>query len=169
MMTTAECRTGSPSSRTSPIGSGKKRNFSKIEAGKLEISPIEFNLRDSLTDTVKSLAVRADQKGLETTCQIPPSLPASVIGDPYRLRQILVNLVGNAIKFTDNGEVRVRVEEESRTDDDIALHFTVADTGIGIAPEKQQMVFQAFVQADGSTTRYYGGTGLGLTISSRLV
>jgi PAS domain S-box-containing protein len=144
-------------------------DYSKIEAGKLEVDAIDFNLGDSLGDTMKTLSLRAHQKGLELAFEIGPEVPDAVIGDPGRLRQIVVNLVGNAIKFTEQGEVVLRVETESRTDDQIWLHVVVADTGIGIPAEKQSAIFEAFNQADGSMTRKYGGTGLGLTISSRLV
>jgi two-component system sensor histidine kinase/response regulator len=144
-------------------------DYSKIEAGKLEIDVIDFNLADSLGDTMKTLSLRAHEKGLELAFQIEPDVPGAVLGDPGRLRQIIVNLVGNAIKFTEKGEVVTYVKTESRTEKDILLHFTVADTGIGIPAEKQTSIFEAFQQADGSMTRKYGGTGLGLTISSRLV
>ena len=144
-------------------------DYSKIEAGKLEIDAIDFNLGDSLGDTMKTLSLRAHQKGLELAFEIEPDVPDALVGDPGRLRQIIVNLVGNAIKFTEQGEVVLHVKTESRTADDIHLHFTVADTGIGIPAEKQTSIFEAFKQADGSMTRKYGGTGLGLTISSRLL
>ena len=144
-------------------------DYSKIEAGKLEFDAISFNLGDCLGDTMKTLSLRAHQKDLELAFEIEPDVPDGLIGDPGRLRQIIVNLVGNAIKFTEQGEVVLRVENESRTEDAIQLHFTVADTGIGIPTERQAAIFEAFKQADGSMTRKYGGTGLGLTISSRLV
>ncbi|MBZ5695902.1 MAG: response regulator [Acidobacteriia bacterium] len=144
-------------------------DYSKIEAGKLEIDAIDFNLGDSLGDTMKTLSLRAHQKGLELAFEIEPSVPDAVVGDPGRLRQIIVNLVGNGIKFTEQGEVVVYVKTVSRTQDQVKLQFTVADTGIGIPMEKQTSIFEAFNQADGSMTRKYGGTGLGLTISSRLV
>ncbi len=144
-------------------------DFSKIEAGKLEIDAIEFNLGDNLGDTMKTLSLRAHQKGLELAYDIHPEVPHAVVGDPGRLRQIIVNLVGNAIKFTEKGEVIVHVETDSRTEDHVQLHFIVADTGIGIPADKRAAIFEAFTQADGSMTRTYGGTGLGLTISSRLV
>jgi len=144
-------------------------DYSKIEAGKLGIDAIDFNLGDSLGDTMKTLSLRAHQKGLELAFEIKPDVPDGLVGDPGRLRQIIVNLVGNAVKFTEQGEVVLYVETESRTKDDIHLRFTVADTGIGVAPEKQAVIFEAFNQADSSMTRKYGGTGLGLTISSRLV
>ncbi len=144
-------------------------DYSKIEAGKLEFDAIGFNLGDCLGDTMKTLSLRAHQKGLELAFEIEPDVPDGLIGDPGRLRQIIVNLVGNAIKFTEQGEVVLRVENQSRTEDAIQLHFTIADTGIGIPVERQAAIFEAFKQADGSMTRKYGGTGLGLTISSRLV
>jgi len=144
-------------------------DFSKIEAGKLDLEPIPFKFRDSLDETLKLLALRADQKNLELTCDIRPEVPEAVVADPTRLRQIILNLVGNAIKFTPRGEVGLEVGVESKTPDQARLHFTVRDTGIGIAPDKQKTIFEAFSQGDGSTTRLFGGTGLGLTISSRLV
>jgi len=144
-------------------------DYSKIEAGKLEIDQMEFNLGDNLGDTMKTLSLRANQKGLELACDLQPDVPDALVGDPGHLRQIIVNLVGNAIKFTEKGEVVVYVQADSRTNDDIQLHFTIADTDIGIPAEKQTAIFEAFTQADGSMSRTYGGTGLGLTISSRLV
>ena len=144
-------------------------DFSKIEAGKLDLDSVEFDLRDSLEETMKTLALRADQKGLELLCEVRAEVPEVVCGDPTRLRQVLVNLVGNAIKFTETGEVAVRVDSEALDAEAPTLHFTVRDTGIGIPAEKQRLVFEAFSQADPSTTRKYGGTGLGLTISMRLV
>ena len=144
-------------------------DFSKIEAGRFDLDHASFDLRESLGDTVKSLALRAHRKHLELACHVRPDVPEFVVGDRYRLRQIIVNLVGNAIKFTDVGEVVVDVSCDSRTDDTIVLHLVVRDTGIGIRPEKQQAVFEAFEQADESTTRRFGGTGLGLAISNRLV
>jgi signal transduction histidine kinase/CheY-like chemotaxis protein len=144
-------------------------DFSKIEAGKLRLEGIDFDLRDSLGDTMKTLALRAQQKGLELACFVAHDVPDRVEGDPGRLRQIVVNLVGNAIKFTERGEVVVRVENHTRGADAASLHFAVHDTGIGVPAEKQQAIFNAFEQEDASTTRRYGGTGLGLAISSRLV
>jgi len=144
-------------------------DFSKIEARKFELDRVEFDLRETLEDSMKSLALRAAENQLELACQIPEDAPVRLMGDPARLRQIIVNLAGNAIKFTDRGEVVLRVETQTRTEKDTLLHFTVADTGIGIPPEKQQMIFEAFNQADSSTARKYGGTGLGLTISFELV
>ena len=144
-------------------------DFSKVEAGRLELDRIEFRLRYTLEDTLKILSLQAHRKGLELLCHVPPDVPEVLIGDPGRLRQILVNLVGNAIKFTEQGEVAVRVETESQADDEVQLHFAVHDTGLGIAPEKQRGIFEAFAQVDGSSTRRYGGSGLGLTISSQLI
>ena len=144
-------------------------DFSKIEAGKLEIDPSEFRLRDKLATTMKSLGLRAAEKNLELICDFKPAVPDELIGDINRLRQIIVNLVGNAIKFTDEGEVELVVDCESAGDGEIALHFAVRDTGIGIPAEKRQRIFEAFEQADASMSRRFGGTGLGLAISSRLV
>jgi PAS domain S-box-containing protein len=143
-------------------------DFSKIEAGKLDLDPVEFSLRDDLEVAMKALAVRAHKKGLELACHIPPEAPEILLGDPGRLRQIVVNLIGNAIKFTAQGEVVMRVAVEWQLEDEICLHFAVTDTGIGISPEKQQLIFNPFTQADSSTTRQFGGTGLGLAISSQL-
>ena len=143
-------------------------DFSKIEAGRLDIDPIAFSLRDSLGAAIKPFGIKADQKGLELACQVDPAVPDHLYGDPARLRQIVVNLVGNALKFTEKGEVVVTAAIESRSADGLILHFAVRDTGIGIAADKQTMIFESFTQADGSTTRKYGGTGLGLTISARL-
>jgi PAS domain S-box-containing protein len=144
-------------------------DFSKIEAGKLDLDPIPFLLRDAVCDTLKSVALRAHAKGLELTCDIPATVPDAVVGDAGRLRQILTNLVGNAIKFTEKGEVGVRLELLSEADGIFGIRFSVRDTGIGIPKEKQGTIFDPFTQADGSTTRRFGGTGLGLTISTRLV
>ncbi len=144
-------------------------DFSKIEAGKLEFESIEFNLRGSLKTAVKVLALRAHEKGLELNCRVRPEVPEAVVGDPSRLRQIIVNLVGNAVKFTEKGEVTVDVQLESEEPASVVLHFSVTDTGIGIPAERREVIFDAFAQADGSTTRRYGGTGLGLTVSKRLV
>ncbi len=144
-------------------------DFSKIEAGKLELDSIEFNLRDSLEQTVKSFVPRARDKGLNFDSEVHPAVPAAVCGDPLRLRQIVTNLLGNALKFTDTGGVVLRVEVESRENGRVRLHFSVSDTGIGIPAEKQRSIFDAFAQADSSMTRKFGGTGLGLSISTRLV
>jgi two-component system sensor histidine kinase/response regulator len=143
-------------------------DFSKIEAGKVDLDLADFNLRDSLEETMKTLALRTDEKGLELLCEIAPSVPDVVRGDSNRLRQVVVNLLGNAIKFTDKGEVALNVQVDAEDGNERILHFTVSDSGIGIPPEKQKLIFQPFAQADNSTTRKYGGTGLGMTISSRL-
>ena len=144
-------------------------DFSKIEAGKLEFEVIEFEPRQTVEAMLKLLGVRAAAKNLELACHFAPDVPARVLGDPGRLRQVLLNLTGNAIKFTDRGEVAIRVEQTSEAADGIELHFSIKDTGIGIPMAKQQHVFSAFAQADSSSTRIFGGTGLGLTISSQLV
>ncbi|MGA7188268.1 MAG: response regulator [Candidatus Acidiferrales bacterium] len=144
-------------------------DFSKIEAGKIDLEAVDFNLRDCLEATLKTLAVRGDEKGLELLCEIAPEVPEIVQADSSRLRQILTNLIGNAIKFTDAGEVALRVQVDAIDGESRLLLFVVSDTGIGIPPEKQKLIFDPFTQADTSTTRKYGGTGLGLTISSRLV
>ena len=144
-------------------------DFSKIEAGKLSLEPIDFHLRQTLGATLKTLALRAHQKGIELTHQVQPTVPESLVGDSGRLRQILVNLVGNAIKFTQQGEVVVRVEMERQTPQEVWLHVAVSDTGIGIPGEQQHLILEPFTQADGSTTRKYGGTGLGLAISKQLI
>ena len=144
-------------------------DFSKIEARKLQLDHVGFELRDALEDTMRVLAPRAYKKGIELACQIDPGVPDRLVGDPLRLRQIVLNLVGNAIKFTDHGEVVVRAQPASRYGGKVQVHFSVRDTGIGIPPEKQQLIFEAFSQADSSTTRRYGGTGLGLAISAQLV
>jgi two-component system sensor histidine kinase/response regulator len=143
-------------------------DFSKIEAGRLELDNGAFELPDVIGDASKALALRAHEKGLELGFRIGSGVPPSLIGDSLRLRQILLNLVGNAIKFTDKGEVFVLVDAMEIGDPDLRLHFQVRDTGMGIPTEKQRMIFDAFAQADGSSTRKYEGTGLGLTISSRL-
>jgi len=144
-------------------------DFSKIEAGKLEFESIEFSFRSSLEATLKLLAPRAHEKGLELNCRVEPEVPEVLIGDPSRFRQIIVNLVGNAIKFTERGEVTVQVEQQPEKAGGVVLHVSVADTGIGIPENKLDAIFGAFTQADGSTTRRYGGTGLGLSISRQLV
>jgi PAS domain S-box-containing protein len=157
-------------------------DFSKIEAGKLQLDPGPFPLRDSLADTLRTLSLRAQQKGLELACRIAPDVPEVVVGDIGRLRQVLVNLVGNAIKFTEHGEVVVRVSSAAcglagdSTEGaakpqaaEVELGFEVSDTGIGIPPDKQGLIFEPFEQVDGSVSRRYGGTGLGLAISSQLV
>ncbi len=143
-------------------------DFSKIEAGKIDIETIGLDLRECVETTLKTLALRADEKGIELLCDIADDVPASVRGDSVRLGQMLTNLVGNAIKFTNEGQVAVKVEVESKYSDTTVLHFVVSDTGIGIPKEKQKAIFESFTQADTSTTREFGGTGLGLTITSRL-
>src|SRR5262249_39921031 len=148
-------------------------DFSKIEARKLQLEAVDFRLRDALGDTVRTLAVRAQEKGLELACHIRPDVPDALVGDAGRLRQVLVHLVGNAVKFTEQGEVVVQVSSAAcglagpssakpqAAEAEVALHFEVSDTGIGIPPDKVGRIFQPFEQADGSTTRRYGGTGLG--------
>jgi signal transduction histidine kinase len=144
-------------------------DFSKIEAGKLELDPVPFRLRDCLGDALRTCAIRAHEKGLALTQEVAEDVPDYLTGDPGRLRQIVLNLVGNAIKFTKYGEVAMRVRIEHRGEDAALLHVSVRDTGIGIPPEKHALIFESFSQADGSTTRRYGGTGLGLSISKRLI
>lgn len=144
-------------------------DFSKIEARKLTLGPAPFDLRQSLSDPLKALGLRAHEKRLELVLDARADVPEAVVGDPVRLRQIVVNLVGNAVKFTEEGEVVLRIDVTKRTEDTVTLHFVVRDTGIGIPEDKQSLIFDAFVQGDSSTTRRSGGTGLGLAISSRLV
>lgn len=144
-------------------------DFSKAEAGELQLDRVDFNLRDTLEDTVKAFGARAAQKGLELSCEVERNVPEVVVGDPTRLRQVLVNLLGNAIKFTEQGEVVLQAEAEAPGPEGLYLHFVIRDTGIGVPITKQKVIFEAFSQADGSTTRKFGGTGLGLAISSRLV
>jgi signal transduction histidine kinase/CheY-like chemotaxis protein/HPt (histidine-containing phosphotransfer) domain-containing protein len=144
-------------------------DLSKVEAGKLDLEDLPIVLQRHLSATLRSLAARADEKGLELACRIGPNVPNVVVGDPNRLRQILLNLVGNAVKFTKKGEIIVQVDVLSTSPTHTDLQFLVRDTGIGIDPEKQHLIFDAFEQADSSTTRRYGGTGLGLVISKRLV
>jgi len=144
-------------------------DYSKIEAGRLDLDPISFRVRESLALTVKPLAVRAHQKGLEFTCHTDPDVPDQIIADPTRLRQVVTNLLGNAIKFTDRGAIGLEIAVATREEDRLQLHFAISDTGIGIPAEKQRLIFEAFSQADTSTARRFGGTGLGLSISSRLV
>jgi PAS domain S-box-containing protein len=144
-------------------------DFSKIEAGKLDIEEVPFDLRRMVEDTLRAMDLRARQKGLDLRCQLPPDLPRIMKGDPGRLRQVLVNLLANAIKFTGAGTVLVSVAMGEEQDGISDITFAVADTGIGIPAEKQRLIFEAFAQVDGSTTRQYGGTGLGLTICRRLV
>jgi len=144
-------------------------DFSKIEAGKLELEEHSFDLRDSIGDTLQTLSVRAADKGLELAFRIAPDIPQVLVGDVARLRQVIVNLVGNAIKFTSEGEIVVDVSTRSEERDSVVLHFSVRDTGVGIPKDKQDRVFEVFTQADASTTRRFGGTGLGLSISRRIV
>ncbi len=144
-------------------------DFSKIEAGKLEIEAIGFGLRGTLEPALKLLALRAHPKGLALNCVIAPDVPDDLVGDPNRLRQVVLNLINNALKFTEHGEVTLRVARDAPDPESSCLHFTVEDTGIGIPVEKQAHIFEAFTQVDGSTTRRYGGTGLGLTICRQLV
>jgi signal transduction histidine kinase len=135
----------------------------------MELESLSFSLRDCIGGTLKPLGIRADQKGVELIADIPADVPDHLVGDPMRLRQIVINLTDNAIKFTEHGEVVVKVATESLADGETELHFSVTDTGIGIPTEKQAQIFEAFAQVDGSTTRNYGGTGLGLAIATRLI
>jgi len=144
-------------------------DLSKVEARKLDLYPEEFSLRETVEGAAQLMLSRAREKDLKLTCRIEDTVPDALIGDAMRLGQVLLNLIGNGVKFTHHGEVEVRVSRQALTAESVELHFAVRDTGIGIAPEKQALIFQAFAQADGSMTRRFGGTGLGLTISSRLV
>ncbi len=144
-------------------------DFSKIEAGRLEFESTDFQLRGNLDETIKAALFRAGQKGLDLSCQVHADVPDGLRGDPMRLRQVIVNLIGNAIKFTAQGQVTIRVEDEDEADERTCLHFAVSDTGIGIPADQQKSIFEAFTQGDSSMNRRYGGTGLGLAISSRLV
>lgn len=145
-------------------------DFSKIEAGKLDLHPVSFNLLESVQQIVRIFQIRASQKHLELSCNVQADLPETIIGDDTRLRQVLINLLGNALRFTEQGQVMIQVAlQEWRGPDACVIEFSVRDTGIGIPRDKQKIIFEAFSQADGSTTRNFGGTGLGLTISSRLV
>jgi two-component system, sensor histidine kinase and response regulator len=144
-------------------------DFSKIEAGRIDLEEIDFDLNECIEGALKTLALRADEKGLELLCEVAPEVSETVVGDPGRLRQILINLVGNALKFTLEGEVSLKVQVEESSEKSALLHFTVSDTGVGIAQEKLKSIFESFSQADTSTTREFGGTGLGLTISKRLI
>jgi PAS domain S-box-containing protein len=144
-------------------------DFSKIEAGKIDLENIDFNLRETMELTMKTMALRADEKGLELVCDISPDVPEGIRGDPTRLRQVVINLIGNAIKFTETGEVGLKVGVAQSESGERSLDFTVSDTGVGIPSEKQKSIFEPFSQADTSTTRKYGGTGLGLSISVRLI
>jgi two-component system, sensor histidine kinase and response regulator len=144
-------------------------DFSKIEAGKLEMETLPFQLRDSLDESMRLLSFRAHQKGLELVYDVEADVPDALMGDAGRIRQILINLVGNSIKFTQRGEIYVNVAQKTRDDGTVGLHFAVKDTGVGIPRDKQEKIFDAFSQADGSMARKYGGTGLGLAICTRLV
>ncbi len=144
-------------------------DFSKIEAGKVEFESLPFSVHDVVLEAVRFLAVGAHKKGLELIADVRPDVPARIVGDPTRLRQVVINLVGNAIKFTEAGEVLVKVEVDQRTERSVFLRFSIRDTGIGVPADKQQAIFEAFSQADVSTTRRFGGTGLGLAICARLV
>jgi len=144
-------------------------DFSKIEAGRLELDPLTFNLRQVLEQTMKPLLLRGREKGLDVQLEIAPEVPERIFADPVRLQQVVINLVGNALKFTEHGSVRLEVGAGAATEEGQPLMFAVHDTGIGVPPEKQAVIFEAFSQADGSTTRRFGGTGLGLSICSRLV
>ena len=148
---------------------GDVLDFSKIEAGKLDLDPIPFCLRSHVNDLLKPLMLRARQKNLELTCSLDDDLPKVIVADPHRLRQIIVNLIGNAIKFTERGQIRLEARVKAQDQDEIELHFTVRDSGVGIEPDKQSAIFEPFAQADGSTARRYGGSGLGLSICARLV
>ncbi len=143
-------------------------DFSKIESRRLELESIPFSLPEVVSRTLKPLAVRADEKGLELICDIDPGIPAGLMGDPGRLQQIITNLVGNAIKFTEHGHIIVAVREDAHNGSLTTLHFRITDSGIGIAQDKQTTIFDAFFQGETSTTRRFGGTGMGLTISATL-
>ena len=144
-------------------------DFSKIEAGKLELEETNFSLRDSLGETLKIMALKASEKNIELAYRVAPDIPEQLIGDPARFRQVILNLVGNAIKFTETGEIIVSAERQAGSKNRGSLSISVRDTGIGVPLEKQEVIFGAFDQANGSTTRHYGGTGLGLAVSSQLV
>jgi two-component system, sensor histidine kinase and response regulator len=144
-------------------------DFSKIEAGKVELEEVDFDLRECVESALKTLALRAHEKGLELFCEVTPGVPQTVVGDAGRIRQVLLNLLGNALKFTAKGEIGLRVQADATEGRTCILHFVVSDTGVGIAAAKLDLIFDSFSQADASTTREFGGTGLGLTISRRLV
>jgi signal transduction histidine kinase len=144
-------------------------DLSKIEAGHLELNPIAFSVRECVMEAVVGLAVNAEQKGLKLTFDVAPDVPGELVGDPFRIRQVLLNLLNNAIKFTSGGSIEVRSTLFDRRDRTVTVHFSVRDTGVGIPADKVELIFEPFRQADSSTTRKFGGTGLGLTISSRLV
>ncbi len=144
-------------------------DFSKIEAGKLVLEQEEFDLAEIVANAMQTMTTRAHQKKLELSYYVAPEIFPRLVGDSTRLKQVLMNLLANAIKFTERGEVVLRVESDEQSGKEITLKFSVSDTGIGIAPEQQQAIFDAFSQADSSTTRRFGGTGLGLTICTRIV
>ena len=144
-------------------------DLSRIEAGKLELDRAALDVRETVEDAIKVLAVRAGQKGLELACRLSPALPPVVLGDPGRLRQVILNLVGNAIKFTEHGEVVLDAEVASQDEDEVRIHFSVTDSGIGVPADKREQIFAPFTQADTSTTRRFGGSGLGLAIARQLV
>ena len=144
-------------------------DFSRIEARHLELEEVDFDLRAMIEQTVETMALRVHKRGLDLLCYIPPQVPTELVGDPGRLRQVLVNLIDNALKFTEQGEIVVQAEVKSDLEEEVEFLFTVHDTGIGIPEDKQEVIFEPFRQADGSTTRQYGGTGLGLAISQQLV
>ena len=144
-------------------------DFSKIEAGKLRLEPIEFDLGFVMEQTMRSLALRAREKGLRFSFRIEPAMPPQLVGDPTRLQQIVINLISNAIKFTEQGSVELEVKLVSETASEALIHFAVSDTGAAIEAEKQSLIFDSFAQADGSITRLHGGTGLSLTICQQLV
>jgi signal transduction histidine kinase len=144
-------------------------DLSKIEAGRLELSPVSFSLRDCIGEAASTLAINAHQKGLQLTVEVAPDVPDDLVGDPFRLRQVLLNLLNNAIKFTDAGSIALKSTLYDWRGEAVTAHFSVSDTGVGIPADKIDLIFEAFRQADSSTSRKFGGTGLGLTISSRLV
>jgi signal transduction histidine kinase len=144
-------------------------DFSKMDAGMMELSPFEFQFSTGLGEVLKVMQFRGSQKDLEISWHLDPAIPATLFGDLQRLRQVIINLFGNAIKFTESGHVRLDVSAQQETADGILLHFRIQDTGMGIPQDKQVVIFEAFTQADNSATRSYGGTGLGLAIASRLV
>ena len=143
-------------------------DFSKIEAGKLDLENTDFSLEDSIDGLVQVVAHKVQQKGIELLIDVDQNLPNDLVGDPLRLGQILLNLTNNAVKFTDSGEIIIKAEQLSRENDEVMVQFSVRDTGIGMTQEQISRLFQSFSQADASTTRKYGGTGLGLTISKTL-
>jgi signal transduction histidine kinase len=144
-------------------------DFSKVDAGKMELTQADFHFGADLNDILKVMHFRGAQKHLEVSWQLDPHIPDTLVGDSLRLRQVLINLLGNAIKFTEVGSVRLQVARQEETADHVLLHFQVQDTGVGIPTDKQAVIFEAFTQADSSATRSFGGTGLGLAIASRLV